>query len=306
MNRSASLALVIQSLRPVERPAVAGLPRARLQRERVAARRGLRQRVRADASRPRGRGSEPRLLVGAAPAENRVDHERVLHVDEHADRRIDARQLLDGEDRVKKPAAAAAEALGNLDAHHAEVEQAVDERAGDAAPARPSRGRAAGSAPAANSRTLARISRSSSVSVVSDVGASAVSGLMRANGIIRHIAPAGPSREADRFAGVVMTCAVARGPSARRLPPSSRRRRRRRTRPRSNRRRSGPAIDSVSVDVTVTDKQGRPVTDLTPADFEIREAGKVQTIDTFKLVAVDDGRARVAAARHHLVGRSGA
>ncbi len=46
-------------------------------------------------------------------------------------------------------------------------------------------------------------------------------------------------------------------------------------------------IDSVSVDVTVTDRQGRPVTDLTPADFEIREAGKVQTIDTFKLVAAD-------------------
>ena len=46
-------------------------------------------------------------------------------------------------------------------------------------------------------------------------------------------------------------------------------------------------IDSVSVDVTVTDKQGRPVTDLTAADFEIRESGKVQTIDTFKLVAAD-------------------
>ena len=46
-------------------------------------------------------------------------------------------------------------------------------------------------------------------------------------------------------------------------------------------------IDSVSVDVTVTDRQGKPVTDLTPADFEVREAGKVQTIDTFKLVAAD-------------------
>src|SRR5688572_23593059 len=46
-------------------------------------------------------------------------------------------------------------------------------------------------------------------------------------------------------------------------------------------------IDSVSVDVTVTDRHGRPVTDLTPADFEIREAGKVQAIDTFKLVAAD-------------------
>ncbi len=46
-------------------------------------------------------------------------------------------------------------------------------------------------------------------------------------------------------------------------------------------------IDSVSVDVTVTDRQGRPVTDLTAADFEIREAGKPQTVDTFKLIQVD-------------------
>jgi VWFA-related protein len=47
-------------------------------------------------------------------------------------------------------------------------------------------------------------------------------------------------------------------------------------------------IDSVSVDVSVTDRQGRPVSDLTAADFEVREGGKVQTIDTFKLVSVDD------------------
>ncbi len=47
-------------------------------------------------------------------------------------------------------------------------------------------------------------------------------------------------------------------------------------------------IDSVSVDVTVTDRQGRPVTDLTAADFEIRELGRVQTIDTFKLVRIED------------------
>jgi hypothetical protein len=34
------------------------------------------------------------------------------------------------------------------------------------------------------------------------------------------------------------------------------------------------------------------VTDLTPADFEIKEAGKVQTIDTFKLVSVDEADPR--------------
>jgi VWFA-related protein len=46
-------------------------------------------------------------------------------------------------------------------------------------------------------------------------------------------------------------------------------------------------IDSISVDVTVTDKQGRPVTDLKPEEFEIREANKPQTIDTFRLIAAD-------------------
>jgi VWFA-related protein len=47
-------------------------------------------------------------------------------------------------------------------------------------------------------------------------------------------------------------------------------------------------VDSVSVDVEVTDKQGTPVRDLTEADFEVREANKVQTIDTFKLIEIDD------------------
>jgi VWFA-related protein len=47
-------------------------------------------------------------------------------------------------------------------------------------------------------------------------------------------------------------------------------------------------IDSVMVDVAVNDKQGRPVADLAEQDFEIRENNKVQTIDTFKLVKIDD------------------
>ena len=47
-------------------------------------------------------------------------------------------------------------------------------------------------------------------------------------------------------------------------------------------------VDSVSVDVSVTDKQGKPVTDLTIDDFEVREANKPQTVDSFKLVAVDE------------------
>lgn len=60
------------------------------------------------------------------------------------------------------------------------------------------------------------------------------------------------------------------------------------------------AVDSVSVDVIVTDKQGRAVTDLTPADFEVREAGKPQTIDTFKLIRIDDGYDDARAAREIL------
>lgn len=44
------------------------------------------------------------------------------------------------------------------------------------------------------------------------------------------------------------------------------------------------AIDAVTVDVIVTDKQGNPVTDLTEADFEIKENNKLQKIDTFKRV----------------------
>jgi VWFA-related protein len=47
-------------------------------------------------------------------------------------------------------------------------------------------------------------------------------------------------------------------------------------------------VDSVLVDVSVTDKQGRPVTDLTKADFDIRESNKPQTIETFKYVTLDD------------------
>lgn len=48
-------------------------------------------------------------------------------------------------------------------------------------------------------------------------------------------------------------------------------------------------VDSVSVDVTVTDREGRPVTDLTAADFEVREAGDLQTVTSFRLVETGDG-----------------
>jgi len=47
-------------------------------------------------------------------------------------------------------------------------------------------------------------------------------------------------------------------------------------------------VDSVSVDASVVDKSGKPITDLTAEDFEIRENGKVQKIETFKFVRVDE------------------
>ena len=50
-------------------------------------------------------------------------------------------------------------------------------------------------------------------------------------------------------------------------------------------------VDSVSVDVIVLDKKGNPVTDLTAADFEIRESRTPQTIETFKFIDVAASRA---------------
>lgn len=49
-------------------------------------------------------------------------------------------------------------------------------------------------------------------------------------------------------------------------------------------------VDAVTVDVIATDKQGKPVTDLTAADFEVKEAGKIQTVDSFKRIVLTDER----------------
>jgi VWFA-related protein len=46
-------------------------------------------------------------------------------------------------------------------------------------------------------------------------------------------------------------------------------------------------VNAVRVDVIVSDKQGNPVADLTQADFEVYEDGKLQTIDLFKLINSD-------------------
>lgn len=46
-------------------------------------------------------------------------------------------------------------------------------------------------------------------------------------------------------------------------------------------------INFVSVDVIVTDKKGNPVLDLKPEDFEVKEDGKPQKVETFDLVKID-------------------
>ena len=45
-------------------------------------------------------------------------------------------------------------------------------------------------------------------------------------------------------------------------------------------------INFVRVDTIVTDKQGNPVVDLAPADFEVFEDGKPQVVETFRLIRV--------------------
>jgi len=46
-------------------------------------------------------------------------------------------------------------------------------------------------------------------------------------------------------------------------------------------------INTVRVDVIVTDRQGNPVTDLELEDFDIQEDGKTQKAETFRLVKID-------------------
>ena len=50
-------------------------------------------------------------------------------------------------------------------------------------------------------------------------------------------------------------------------------------------------INYVRVDVIISDKNGNPVADLQPADFDVLEDNKLQKIDTFKLVKLDGGTA---------------
>src|SRR5262245_13400710 len=45
-------------------------------------------------------------------------------------------------------------------------------------------------------------------------------------------------------------------------------------------------VDAIELDAFVTDALGNPVTDLEPADFEVLEDGRPQTITSFSLVNI--------------------
>ena len=137
MKRSASLPLVIHSLRPVSDVAVAVLGGPRRQRERVAARAGFRQRIGADGVR-RSFGRYVRL-ISSVPQRSSALMTSVFWTSTSTPTDGSTRDnAFDREHRVEERAAGAAEAFRDLDAHHAELEQLVDQRP-DIAPARPSR-----------------------------------------------------------------------------------------------------------------------------------------------------------------------
>jgi hypothetical protein len=114
-------------LAAVEDPAPLLALGPRPERERVGAGALLAERVGADPGAAHLR-QEAGLLLLVRPAQQGVEHERVLHVDEHRDARIDGRQRLDRQDRVEERAARAAVAVRDLDAHQAQLEEARQDR----------------------------------------------------------------------------------------------------------------------------------------------------------------------------------
>ena len=100
---------------------------ARLQRKSVGARSRFAQRVGADGVRCQP-GKIILLLLRRAPVHQRVDDKRVMHINEQRHRRVDLGKRLHGQNGVKECAAAAAEFLGNLNAHQAQRKQLAQER----------------------------------------------------------------------------------------------------------------------------------------------------------------------------------
>jgi hypothetical protein len=132
MKRSASLPLVIQSLRPVianPSPRSAG---ARRQREGIAAGAGFRQRVRTNRCvRERG---QARCFCVSLPQRSTALTTSVFCTSTRTP--IDGstrRERFDGEHRMEEGAARAAVCFGYFDAHDVQREEAIEERTRDLA-----------------------------------------------------------------------------------------------------------------------------------------------------------------------------
>jgi hypothetical protein len=67
------------------------------------------------------------LLRGVGPAQNGVVDDGVLHVHDHAGRRIHRGQFLHRQNALEEAAAAAAVLFGDLDAHQAQLEELADD-----------------------------------------------------------------------------------------------------------------------------------------------------------------------------------
>ena len=114
---------MIQNFRARQLPSVSLSLRARCQGECITAAAGLREGEGAEET-AREPGEVSRLLLGVAPAEERVVDEGVVHVDVDGGRGVDPRDLLDGQHREEYPAAGTPVLLRHLDAHQAELEEA--------------------------------------------------------------------------------------------------------------------------------------------------------------------------------------
>jgi hypothetical protein len=117
-------------LAPGQLPVVTAVHRPAGQRESVGAGTRLRQGVGAHPLRSQLR-EVARVLLGVAPAQQRVVDERVLHVHEHGQGRVHPGQGLHGEDGHEERRARAPVGFRDLDAHHPELEAGVDEVARD-------------------------------------------------------------------------------------------------------------------------------------------------------------------------------
>ena len=113
-------------LAAIEAVAGAGEFGAGLEREGIGAGAGFRERVGAHCVR--GQARQPLVFLGVGgPAAQRVIHQRVVHVDEDGNCRIDGGDGLNGEYSVKEAARRAAHGLRDLDAHDAQLKELLNE-----------------------------------------------------------------------------------------------------------------------------------------------------------------------------------